>query len=140
MAANPQEQFPNNAPYMRPVSANVLNPEIQREIRQNNPRNKKRVSKVSKIQKAIRTAVRVVIVAMLAGFTVSVVKISLEIRSVQNQINDAKTTYKKVKKNNAELNLQNKNLKNPEYLESVLRDKYRYTKDGEVLFNIPTTK
>jgi len=43
----------------------------------------------------------------------------------------------KAKAENKELNETKKNLKDPDYVEKYVRQRYMYTKNGEVVFNIP---
>ncbi|MDR3189575.1 MAG: septum formation initiator family protein [Lactobacillaceae bacterium] len=43
----------------------------------------------------------------------------------------------KSKKVNKDLNQQRKNLKDDAYVEKLIRSRYMYTKEGEVVFNLP---
>ena len=46
----------------------------------------------------------------------------------------------KVKKDNASLKLRVKQLNDDEYLEKLIREKYYYSRDNEMIYNLPDDK
>ena len=43
-----------------------------------------------------------------------------------------------VQKTNSDLKSSRKRLDDPTYLQQILRDKYGYTKQGEIIYNLPS--
>lgn len=58
-----------------------------------------------------------------------------QISKVDNQIRSAKVTLQKKQTQNKELTQKQKLLKDPTYLQELLRSKYNYAKKGEIIYN-----
>ncbi|MBM7544384.1 FtsB family cell division protein [Periweissella beninensis] len=58
---------------------------------------------------------------------------------IKEQIATVQTSVTKVDKNNKRLKKQVKLLHDDDYLQQLIRDKYMYTKKGEVVYNLPNS-
>ncbi|MDR2660460.1 MAG: septum formation initiator family protein [Lactobacillaceae bacterium] len=134
MAANPlQQQNSYQAFYSQSVSA-----DFEQQVNLGVQNNMAKSQKIQSQHKLFIGIVNLLKYALIIIFAFSAGKILISYYKTNQQINDVNAQYKKYKKTNNELKLQNKNLKNPEYLEKVLRDRYQYSKYGEVIFNFPS--
>ena len=57
-----------------------------------------------------------------------------------SELAQSKTTLKKNKAESKTLAQEIKNLHNDSYLQKYIREKYMYSKDGELIFNLPDEK
>ncbi|WP_153551581.1 FtsB family cell division protein [Ligilactobacillus murinus] len=60
--------------------------------------------------------------------------------TVKQQTKKKKKKLDKVKKDNASLKLRVKQLNDDEYLEKLIREKYYYSRDNEMIYNLPEKK
>ncbi len=60
--------------------------------------------------------------------------------TVKQQTTTAQKKLDKVKKDNASLKLRVKQLNDDEYLEKLIREKYYYSRDNEMIYNLPDDK
>ena len=60
--------------------------------------------------------------------------------TVKQQTTTAQKKLDKVKKDNASLKLRVKQLSDDEYLEKLIREKYYYSRDNEMIYNLPDDK
>jgi cell division protein DivIC len=145
MAANSPQQFSDNsqvevetpivgAPYMVPV-----NEEISKQIREANSINKKQNKKQKLAHQRFQMSLVTIMGAVTCWFVLQMGVSIFGIINANAALIDTKAQYEKVLKTNDQLKLQNKNLKNPDFLAQVMRDKYQYSKYGEVIFNLPTS-
>lgn len=58
-----------------------------------------------------------------------------QLNRVDAQISTAQTTLKHKQAQNAKLSKQNRLLKDPTYLQELLREKYNFAKKGEIIYN-----
>lgn len=57
--------------------------------------------------------------------------------AVNQQIQTSKAQYATAKTQNKSLGLQVKQLNNADYLQKLLREKYYYSKSGEIIYSLP---
>ncbi|MDV7720171.1 septum formation initiator family protein [Pediococcus ethanolidurans] len=57
--------------------------------------------------------------------------------AVNQQIQTSKAQYTTAKTQNKSLGLQVKQLNNADYLQKLLREKYYYSKSGEIIYSLP---
>lgn len=60
--------------------------------------------------------------------------------TIKQQTTTAQKKLDKVKKDNASLKLRVKQLNDDEYLEKLIREKYYYSRDNEMIYNLPDDK
>ena len=60
--------------------------------------------------------------------------------TVKQQTTTAQKKLDKVKKDNSSLKLRVKQLNDDEYLEKLIREKYYYSRDNEMIYNLPDDK
>ncbi|KRN61239.1 septum formation initiator family protein [Pediococcus inopinatus] len=58
--------------------------------------------------------------------------------AVDQQIQTSKKSYASAKSQNETLNTQVKQLNNDNYLQKLLREKYYYSKAGEIIYSLPS--
>lgn len=69
--------------------------------------------------------------------SVQIVKNYTQARQINSQTRAAKKELTGQKAQNADLNLQVKQLKDPEYLQKYIRERYFYSKKHETIYNLP---
>ncbi|MBJ7688841.1 septum formation initiator [Weissella confusa] len=121
MAVNKQSNItPLNA-----KSANQLNLEER----------KMRYSQVVHLRRRVVLVAVMVVVTIFAmvNYHTQYVKYETAAKSLET----AKSNLDKANKTNANLKQEVKDLGDNSYLEKLIREKYMYSKDGEVVFNLP---
>lgn len=121
MAVNKQSNItPLNA-----KSANQLNIEER----------KMRYSQVVHLRRRVVLVAVMVVVTIFAmvNYHTQYVKYETAAKSLET----AKSNLDKANKTNANLKQEVKDLGDNSYLEKLIREKYMYSKDGEVVFNLP---
>ena len=121
MAVNKQSNItPLNA-----KSANQLNLEER----------KMRYSQVVHLRRRVVLVAVMLVVTIFAmvNYHTQYVKYETAAQSLET----AKTNLDKANKTNANLKQEVKDLGDNSYLEKLIREKYMYSKDGEVVFNLP---
>lgn len=71
---------------------------------------------------------------------VSYVNASHAKQSVTRQANQAEATLKDTQSETKTLKQQKKDLKDPAYLQNFVRNRFMYTKSGELVFSLPNQK
>ncbi len=82
---------------------------------------------------------RRVIIVMAVAFVFGVLAVGLQILKLyeaQASVRQQQKVLAKVKKENAQLKQEKQNLKDDDYVEKLIRQRYMYTKNGETVFNI----
>ena len=82
---------------------------------------------------------RRVIIVMAVAFVLGVLAVGLQVpklHEAQASVRQQKKVLAKVKKENAQLKQEKQNLKDDDYVEKLIRQRYMYTKNGETVFNI----
>lgn len=69
--------------------------------------------------------------------SVRIVKNYTQVSQIGTQTETAKKELKEQKSKNSELNLQVDQLKDPEYLQKYIRERYYYSKKNETIYNLP---
>lgn len=72
--------------------------------------------------------------------SVRIVKNYTQASQIGTQTETAKKELKEQKGKNSELNLQVDQLKDPEYLQKYIRERYYYSKKNETIYNLPEDK
>ena len=76
-----------------------------------------------------------VVILGLVGF--SVVRTQMTLGETNHAVTKAKANLDKLKANKAALKVQVDQLHNDDYTAKLIREKYLYSKPGEVIFNLP---
>ncbi|AOT57051.1 FtsB family cell division protein [Weissella soli] len=82
---------------------------------------------------------RRVIIVMAVAFVLGVLAVGLQVpklHEAQASVRQQQKVLAKVKKENAQLKQEKQNLKDDDYVEKLIRQRYMYTKNGETVFNI----
>ncbi|GEL16088.1 FtsB family cell division protein [Pediococcus cellicola] len=98
-------------------------------------------SKIKKIRTARlhRFYMIIGIFLVLAGiFGFQIIHTHYQRVSVDQRIQASKTHYNTAKAENKSLGLQVKQLNNSDYLQKLLREKYYYSKSGEIIYSLPS--
>jgi cell division protein DivIC len=73
-------------------------------------------------------------------FGIQIIQSKASLHHVNTQITQSQTKLKNTKKQNTKLAGQVKLLNDDDYLQKVIRQKYYYAKDGETVYNLPTSE
>lgn len=82
---------------------------------------------------------RRVVIVMAVAFVLGVLAVGLQVpklHEAQASVRQQQKVLAKVKKENAQLKQEKQNLKDDDYVEKLIRQRYMYTKNGETVFNI----
>lgn len=90
--------------------------------------------------KVIMRLFAVIAVVVTVGCLVQVGRNLWQTHTVKQQTTTAQKKLDKVKKDNASLKLRVKQLNDDEYLEKLIREKYYYSRDNEIIYNLPDDK
>lgn len=90
--------------------------------------------------KVIMRLFAVIAVVVTVGCLVQVGRNLWQAHTVKQQTTTAQKKLDKVKKDNASLKLRVKQLNDDEYLEKLIREKYYYSRDNEMIYNLPDDK
>ena len=77
------------------------------------------------------------VILLICAITISYKMVKLHF--INEQIATVQTSVTKAKKKNQSLKKQVKLLHDDDYLQQLIRDKYMYTKKGEVVYNLPNS-
>ncbi len=91
-------------------------------------------------QKVIMRLFAVIAVVVTVVCLVQVGRNLWQAHTVKQQTTTAQKKLDKVKKDNASLKLRVKQLNDDEYLEKLIREKYYYSRDNEMIYNLPDDK
>lgn len=97
----------------------------------------KKDQKVHQIRRIIGWFITAVFLVILSSVCLSHWK---SYRTTAAELVRSKQTLQKNKAESKELKEEVKNLHSDTYLQKYIRDKYMYTKDGELVFNLPDEK
>lgn len=79
------------------------------------------------------------VIVMAVAVVLGVLAIGLQVpklHEAQASVRQQQKVLAKVKKENAQLKQEKQNLKDDDYVEKLIRQRYMYTKNGETVFNI----
>src|SRR5699024_12340210 len=71
-------------------------------------------------------------------FGIRLITMHYQTQNINVQTEEANKKLEKVKAKNADLKEQIKQLNNEDYLRKLIREKYSYSKDNEIIYNLPT--
>ena len=71
-------------------------------------------------------------------FRVSIISLTILLTIVFGITEEANKKLEKVKAKNANLKEQIKQLNDEDYLRKLIREKYSYSRDNEIIYNLPT--
>ena len=100
---------------------------------------------VAKNRRYLQHKVIMRLCAVIAGVVTVVCLVQVgrnlwQAHTVKQQTTTAQKKLDKVKKDNASLKLRVKQLNDDEYLEKLIREKYYYSRDNEMIYNLPDDK
>ena len=70
-------------------------------------------------------------------FAVQLLVSQVKLHTVNVTLTSTQDRLTTVEKTNTQLKSNTKRIKDPTYLQQILRDKYGYTKQGEIVYNLP---
>jgi len=62
----------------------------------------------------------------------------VKLHAANQELTNTQDRLEKVQKTNTDLTADTKRLKDATYLQQLLRDKYGYSKQGELVYNLPS--
>ncbi|GMA69532.1 hypothetical protein GCM10025879_07780 [Leuconostoc litchii] len=71
-------------------------------------------------------------------FVVQLLIAQVKLHTANQELTNTQNRLEKVQKTNADLTADTKRLKDATYLQQLLRDKYGYSKQGEIVYNLPS--
>ncbi|WHS09424.1 FtsB family cell division protein [Ligilactobacillus salivarius] len=71
-------------------------------------------------------------------FGIRLITMHYQTQNINVQTEEANKKLEKVKAKNADLKEQIKQLNDEDYLRKLIREKYSYSKDNEIIYNLPT--
>lgn len=97
---------------------------------------KKRQIKFREVHRVRRNRLLALILLVFAvlGFQLAMTK--AQTAKIQKQVSQNQATLTKIKKNKEKLTNERDDMKDSDYVAKVIRYKYKYTKDGERIYNI----
>ena len=90
--------------------------------------------------KVIMRLFAVIAAVVTIGCLVQVGRNLWQAHTVKQQTTTAQKKLDKIKKDNSSLKLRVKQLNDAEYLEKLIREKYYYSRDNEIIYNLPDDK
>ncbi|GAO99371.1 FtsB family cell division protein [Fructobacillus ficulneus] len=75
--------------------------------------------------------------AVACVFLVQLVLGQVRLHAANQTLNKTELTLQKTQKDNQDLRKKSEQLKDPAYLQQILRDKYGYSRKGEIIYNLP---
>lgn len=116
-----------------------LNADFKKQIRATQADNNYRESHYNKKHALIKKITKSVTVLVVLGSMLTIGYRFIQYRAIKSQVAEVNVVHKKVNKSNNDLKQQVLSLKDPTYLQQLIREKYMYTKEGEQVYNLPTT-
>ncbi|ADG41022.1 MULTISPECIES: septum formation initiator family protein [Leuconostoc] len=122
----------------RQLNKQHVNPEIQAIIRNSEPANMKarRYYQRAHANREKRILFFGAIFATI--FAVQLLISQVKLHTANVTLTAAQDRLTAVQKTNADLKVDAKKINDPSYLQQILRDKYGYTKQGELIYNLPS--
>ncbi|TYC47506.1 FtsB family cell division protein [Leuconostoc litchii] len=115
-----------------------LHPAIAREIKDSERSNVKAAKHYRKAH--MRREKKILffggLIAMI--FVVQLLIAQVKLHTANQELTNTQNRLEKVQKTNADLTADTKRLKDATYLQQLLRDKYGYSKQGEIVYNLPS--
>ncbi|GAF39464.1 hypothetical protein FC83_GL000581 [Agrilactobacillus composti DSM 18527 = JCM 14202] len=100
----------------------------------------RRQSYVKKVQRRRLTLLGVVVLAVILVLGIQIFRAHQNTNALQAQTQQSQAQLKEVRRQNADFKLKVNELNNADYLEKVVREKYYYSKPGEIIFSLPRDK
>lgn len=117
-----------------------VNPQIQQIIRNSEPANMKARRHYRKAHAAREKRILFFGAILAAIFAAQLLVSQVKLHSANVSLTNTQSRLTAIEKINANLKADSKRLNDPSYLQQILRDKYGYTKQGEIIYNLPTEK
>lgn len=122
----------------RQLNKQHVNPEIQQIIRNSEPAN---IQAKRHYQRAHANREKKILFfgAVFASiFAVQLLVSQVKLHAANATLTATQARLTTVQKTNSDLKADQKRLNDPAYLQQILRDKYGYTKSGELVYNLPS--
>lgn len=79
----------------------------------------------------------IIAVVVTVGCSIQIVKNELQTRQITTQTTSAKKELNDQREQHQQLELQVKQLNDPDYLQKYIRERYYYSKKNETIYNLP---
>ncbi|WP_220740911.1 FtsB family cell division protein [Leuconostoc miyukkimchii] len=114
-----------------------VNPEIQSIIRNSEPANMQAKRHYQKAHANREKRILFFGAIFATIFAVQLLISQVRLHTANAMLTSAQSRLIATKKTNSKLKSDTKRLEDPTYLQQILRDKYGYTKQGEIIYNLP---
>ncbi|MBU7456248.1 septum formation initiator family protein [Leuconostoc fallax] len=114
-----------------------LNPKIAEQIRDAQSVNAKRAAYYRKKHKQREKRIYIIGGILMAFFGIQLLIGQVKLHASNQAVTNTQQELQSVKRKNANLKADLTQLNDPTYLQMILRDKYGYTKKGELIYNLP---
>ena len=81
-----------------------------------------------------------ILLVVFGIFSYQIIQENQALAQTNQEVTKSKQQLGQVKQTNKNLKIQVKQLNDPTYVEKLIRDKYYYSKSGEIIFSLPTDK
>lgn len=127
----------NSQQYSKINNPSQLNPNTIQQINQASSQHQVREQTYRYKHSVRQTAIKFIGVAVLFFFAFQFISQALKMHYTSSSLDKVNAQLTETQEQNKNLKNEQKKLNNPDYLEQILRDKYQYTKDGEIIYNLP---
>ncbi|MCH4172718.1 MAG: septum formation initiator family protein [Lactobacillus sp.] len=100
----------------------------------------RRQAYIKRVQRRRLTLLGVVVLVVVLALGIQIFKAHQNTNTLQAQTQQSQAQLKQVRQENADFKLKINELNNADYLEKVVREKYYYSKPGEIIFSLPGDK
>ena len=122
----------------RQLNKQRVHPEIQQIIRNSEPANMQAKRHYQKAHANREKRILFFGAIFATIFAVQLLISQVKLHAANETLTTTQSRLIAVKKANSELKADQKRLNDPTYLQQILRDKYGYTKSGEIVYNLPS--
>lgn len=122
----------------RQLNKQRVHPEIQQIIRNSEPANMQAKRHYQKAHANREKRILFFGAIFATIFAVQLLISQVKLHAANATLTTTQSRLIAVKEANSELKADQKRLNDPTYLQQILRDKYGYTKSGEIVYNLPS--
>lgn len=122
----------------RQLNKQYVSPEIKAIIRHSEPDNMKAKRHYQRAHANREKKILFFGSVFLVIFAVQLLISQVKLHSANVTLTATQNRLTAVQKTNADLKVDAKKIHDPNYLQQILRDKYGYTKQGELIYNLPS--
>ena len=124
----------------RQLNRQHVNPEIQQIIRNSESENMQARRHYKKAHASREKKILFFGAVIATIFAVQLLVSQVKLHTANATLTTTQSRLTSIQKTNDNLKADVKRLNDPTYLQQILRDKYGYTKQGELIYNLPSDK